>query len=143
MTTDDNSDLLTFIHPSSGPDIPHAVTQEALRAAIDVFQTRNIMSAAAISAWHARDQHTQVWVMSASTRPSPLSFDDYQATIQSPSASQLMMAAAQAWDDAQEAATKAVLKRVPNARSVDWYFERVPSPEQRRRADARRRSERV
>jgi len=143
MTTDDNSDLLTFVHPVSGPEIPYEVTQEALRAAIDVFVTRNIMSAAAISAWHARDLHTQLWLMSASTRPSPISFDDYLAKIQPPNASQGMKAAAQIWDDAQAAATKAVLKRVPNAQSGDWYFERVPSPEQRRRADARRRSERI
>jgi len=142
MTTDDNADLLTFIHPANGPDIPHEVTQEALRAAYDVFFRRQIMPAAAISAWHARDQYTQTWVLSAPIRPAPLSFDEYLATIQPPNVSQGMKAAAQIWDDAQEAATKAVLKRVPTARFVDWLFERVPSPDQRRRADVRRRSER-
>ena len=51
--------------------------------------------------------------MSASTRSSPLSFDDYLATIQPANASKGMKLVAQAWDEAQAAATKAVLKRVP------------------------------
>jgi hypothetical protein len=68
MTTDDGADLLTYVHPADGSVVPDEITHAALQAAVNVFTSRQIAPAAAVSSWHARDHFTQAWVTSASTR---------------------------------------------------------------------------
>ncbi len=142
MTTDDSVDLITFVHPADGSVVPHEITEEALKAAVAVFMGRNIGPAAAASAWHTRDHFTQLWVATAPQRQKPMKYSEFLATFQPPAASQRMDAAAQAWDDAQAAAAKAVADRMPGAATDAWVFERVPTPEKRKVAAARRRAER-
>lgn len=142
MTTDDSVDLITFVHPADGSVVPFEITEEALKAAVAVFMGRNIGPAVAASAWHTRDHFTQLWVATAPSRQKPLGFGEWLATFQPPAASQRMDAAAQAWDDAQAAAAKAVKDRMPDAATDAWVFERVPTAEKRQTAAERRRGER-
>ena len=143
MTTDDSTDLLTYVHPADGSVVPDEITHAALQAAVNVFTSRQIAPAAAVSSWHARDHFTQAWIASASTRQKPLRFDEWLSTIQTPANSQRMEAAAKVWDDAQAAAAKVVLERMPGMQIDAWVFERVPSSEKRRTAAARRREQRL
>lgn len=142
MTTDDSTDLLTYVHPADGSVVPDEITHDALRAAVSVFMSRQISPAAAVSSWHARDHFTQAWVASAATRQKPVRFDEWLATMQTPANSKRMEAAAKVWDDAQAAAAKVVMDRIPGMQIDTWVFERVPSPEKRQNAAVRRREQR-
>lgn len=142
MTTDDTVDLLTYVHPADGSVIPDDITAAALQAAIEVFQRRQTPPSAAVSSWHARDHFTQVWVVSAASRQKPLKFDEWLATIQTPANRQRLEATANVWDEAQAAAAKVVMERMPGLKVETWVFERVPTLEKRRISADRRKEQR-
>jgi len=142
MTTGDDIDLLSFVHPPDGSVIADELVEAALKAAVAVFVTRQIEPAAAISAWHARDHFTRMWIASSTARKKPLTYTEWLATIQPPAASQRMEATANAWDEAQAAAAKIVQSALPDKPLDHWMIERVPSLERRHAAATRRLVER-